>query len=136
MKTKKVLLLLAIGCLSLSFIAMPGVAQAKEGVLKAVAAWPVHIGQNYWFHEYIKVFNERAQKEGVPVRINKLGGPEVVGTRDQFNGMRSGIVDMVYTSGDYFTGETIELSAISCIRPDPLYFLNALNKTSQTFLHV
>ena len=130
MKAKKVLLLLAIGCLSVSFIAMPGVAQGKKVVLKAVAAWPTHIPQNYWFHEFIKVFNERAQKEGVPVSINKLGGPEVVGTRDQFNGMRSGIVDMVYTCGDYFTGETIELSAISCIRPDPLYFLNTLNETN------
>ncbi len=39
------------------------------------------------------------------------------------------VLDMVYTSGDYFTGETVELSAISCIRPDPIYLLNTIRET-------
>jgi TRAP-type C4-dicarboxylate transport system substrate-binding protein len=106
-----------------------GMSKQKPIELKAITAWPTHVPQNYWYHEFIKVVNEKALKEGVPVKVKGLGGPEVVGTREQFAAMRSGIVDMVYTCGDYFTGETLELSAISCIRADPMYFLKTLRET-------
>lgn len=119
--------------LAVNLLMTTSVAHAQQPqkpiVLRALTAWPVHVGQNYWYHEFIKVANERAEKGGVPLKIEKTGGPEVVGTMQQFGAMRSGTVDMVYTSGDYFTGETIELSAISCIRPDPLYLLTTIRDT-------
>lgn len=119
--------------LGVGFSMGPSIAQAqstqKPITLRALTAWPTHIGQNYWYHEFIKAANERAEKGKIPLKIEKTGGPEVVGTMQQFAAMRSGTVDMVYTSGDYFTGETVELSAISCIRPDPIYLLNTIRET-------
>src|SRR4030042_192743 len=113
--------------LGVGFSMGTSIAQApstqKPITLRALTAWPTHIGQNYWYHEFIKAANERAEKGKIPLKIEKTGGPEVVGTMQQFAAMRSGTVDMVYTSGDYFTGETIELSAPGCVRPDPLLFL-------------
>ena len=104
-------------------------AATKPVVLKAITAWPTHVAQNYWYHEFIKDVNARAEKERVPLTIKKLGGPEVVGTYQQFAAMRSGTVDMAYTSGNYFIGETVELNAISCIKADPDYLLRALRET-------
>ncbi len=130
MKGRMKLFLMAIFLLSLTLAVMPSMTASVKAVeLNAITAWPTHVGQNYWFHEFIKEANERAKKEGVPLTIKKLGGPEVVGTMQQFGAMRSGVVDMVYTSGDYFSGETIELTTISTIRSDPIYFLNALRET-------
>jgi TRAP-type C4-dicarboxylate transport system substrate-binding protein len=104
-------------------------AYAKPIELRAVAAWPTHLKQVYWFHEYIKEVNTRAEKNGLSFKIKKLGGPEVFGTREQFGAIRSGAVDMAYTAGEYFDGETVELTSIYTIRPDPLYYLNALRET-------
>ncbi|MFB3884959.1 MAG: hypothetical protein ACE144_07005 [Thermodesulfobacteriota bacterium] len=101
----------------------------KPVVLKAITAWPTHVAQNYWYHEFIKEVNARAEKERVPLTIRKLGGPEVVGTYQQFAAMRSGTVDMAYTSGNYFIGETVELNAISCIKVDPDYLYRAFRET-------
>jgi len=126
----RMVLMMGMGLLALTLFSKPAMAASAGPVeLRAITAWPVHVGQNYWFHEYVKEVNERAKKEGVPFSIKKLGGPEIVGTMQQFAGMRSGTVDMVYTSGDYFSGETIELGAPGSIRPDPLYFLSALRET-------
>jgi TRAP-type C4-dicarboxylate transport system substrate-binding protein len=131
MKTRVLLAMVVVGSFFLTTlwanVAMAASAGPVE--LRAITAWPMHVGQNYWFHEIIKEVNERAKKAGIPLTIKKLGGPEVIGTMQQFSGMRSGTVDMVYTSGDYFSGETIELGALGSIKPDPLYFLNVLRET-------
>ncbi len=130
MKRRILLAMVVVGSLVLTLWVNPSMAASAGPVeLRAIAAWPTHIAQNYWFHEFIKEANERAKKEKVALSIKMLGGPEVVGTMQQFAAMRSGTVDMVYTSGDYFSGETVELSAISVIRPDPLFFLNALRES-------
>jgi TRAP-type transport system periplasmic protein len=130
MKRSILLAMVVVGSLVLTLWVTSSMAASAGPVeLRAITAWPMHVGQNYWFHEVIKEVNERAQKAGIPLTIKKLGGPEVIGTMQQFSGMRSGTVDMVYTSGDYFSGETIELGALGSIRPDPLFFLNALRET-------
>ena len=98
-------------------------------VLKAVAAWPLHVLQNNPFHEFIKVFNEKAKAKGVPLVIDKKGGPEVVPTMQQFEAMRAGIVDLVYTPTDYFAGECIEGTSPSVIRPEIDYYRNAIRQT-------
>ena len=107
-----------------------GTASAAETVvLKAVAAWPLHVLQNKPFHEFIKVSNEKAKAKGVPLVIDKKGGPEVVPTMQQFEAMRSGIVDLVYTPTDYFAGECIEGTSPSVIRPEIGYYRNAIRET-------
>jgi TRAP-type C4-dicarboxylate transport system substrate-binding protein len=72
---------------------------------------------------------ETVKKAPILLTIKNLGGPEVVGTMQQFAAMRAGTVDMVYTGADYFTGETPELIATGSIRPDPLFFIDVMRKT-------
>ncbi len=130
MKRRFFLAMVFVGSLVLTVWVNPSMAAPAGPIeLRAITAWPTHIGQNYWFHEFIKEANERAKKEGVALTIKMLGGPEIVGTMQQFAAMRSGTVDMVYTSGDYFSGETVEILTAGVIRPDPLFFLDAIRKT-------
>lgn len=130
MKRTILLAMVFVGSLVLTLWVNPSMAaSAKPVELGGITAWPEHVKQNYWFHEFIKEVNERAKKASIPLTIKKLGGPEVVGTAQQFAAMRAGTVDMVYTGADYFTGETPELIATGSIRPDPLFFIHVLRET-------
>ena len=130
MKKRVLWAVLVMGILVVTLWGNPLMAASTGPVeLRAITAWPMHIGQNYWFHEFIKEVNERAKKAGIPLTIKKLGGPEVIGTMQQFAGMRSGAVDMVYSAGDYFSGETVELGGVGSIKPEPLYWLQAMRDT-------
>ena len=130
MKRMFLLAMVFVGSLVLTVWVNPSMAASAGPIeLRAITAWPTQTGSSYWFHEFVKEVNERAEKAGIPLTIKKLGGPEVIGTMQQFAAMRSGTVDMVYTSGEYFSGETVELTALGVIRPDTLFFLNALRET-------
>lgn len=71
-------------------------AIAEEIVLRAVTyASPNAYDESLTvFKEYIKRVNERGADR---LRIDYVGGPEVVGVRDQMGALRSGVVDMIVT---------------------------------------
>ncbi len=71
-------------------------AQAEEVVLRAITyASPNAYDESLEiFKEYIKRVNEAAAGK---LRIDYIGGPEVVGVRDQMGALRSGVVDMIVT---------------------------------------
>jgi TRAP-type C4-dicarboxylate transport system substrate-binding protein len=130
MKIRNFWAIVGMGILVLLLLTKPTMAASDKPVeLRAISAWSTNTMITHWYHEYIKEVNERAKKEGLPLTVKNLGGPEIAGTMQQFASMRSGMVDMVYTCGDYFAGETVELSAPGCVRPDPLFFLTALRET-------
>lgn len=116
--------------LVLAITPLSSFAAEKTIKLKCIAAWPLHVAQDVQYHNFIAEANKRAKESGVALTLEKTGGPEVVGTRDQFKALRSGIVDMVYTAGAYFLGETLELSALGCIKPEPERQLEALRRTN------
>jgi TRAP-type C4-dicarboxylate transport system substrate-binding protein len=108
----------------------PAVAATKASiVLKAVAAWPTHLKIDYQYHQFVEELNKRAKDRGMPLTVEKTGGPDVIGPRQQIEAMRVGTVHMVFTAGGYFTGETIELSALACIKPEPTTQSKALRET-------
>ena len=84
---------------------------AKPVVLKIVAAWPVNAPQCHWYHRFSDLANERAEKQGIPLRIRKVGCPEIVAAMQQFEAMRTGMVDMGLSTGGYYSGECPELTA-------------------------
>lgn len=69
---------------------------AEEAVIRAITyASPNAYDESLTiFKEYVKRVNERAAGK---MRIDYVGGPEVVGVRDQVGALRSGVVDMVVT---------------------------------------
>ena len=102
-------------------------ADAKEVVIRAIAAWPLSCDCDLMYKEYIKRVNKNGK--GV-VRVRLLGGPEVAPAFEQFQALRTGIADMTHSAGAYYAGETIEGAAMSLVKPDDIYkWLEALRKT-------
>lgn len=103
-------------------------ADAKEVVLRAIAAWPLSCDCDLMYKEYIKRVNKNGK--GV-VQVRLLGGPEVAPAFEQFQALRTGIADMTHSAGAYYAGETIEGAAMSLVKPDDIYkWLEALRKTA------
>src|SRR5680860_162298 len=94
--------------------------------LKVVAAWPLQSDQDFLYHEYIDTVNVAAEKQGIPVRLEKTGGPEVVQATQLFEAMGSGTIDMAYTSVDYYTGIVPEMGVLDSIKPDREQYKQAL----------
>jgi TRAP-type C4-dicarboxylate transport system substrate-binding protein len=90
------LLLLGVG-FSLS---TPTVSQAKETiVLKAVTAFPKNALVNRALPDFVKMV---AKKSDGRLKINYVGGPEVVKSFDQGEALRRGTIDMIlYTPFGY-----------------------------------
>ncbi|MDE0214656.1 MAG: TRAP transporter substrate-binding protein DctP [Deltaproteobacteria bacterium] len=102
-------------------------ADAKEVVIRAIAAWPLSCDCDLMYKKYIERVNERGK--GV-VKVRLLGGPEVAPAFEQFQALRTGIADMTHSAGSYYAGETIEGAAMSLVKPDDIYkWLEALRKT-------
>lgn len=70
----------------------------KEVVLKAVTAWPEKIRDNDGFKFLQKEVNERGKGK---LKIQYLGGPEVIPTNELINAVKSGSVDIAWLSMIY-----------------------------------
>lgn len=72
----------------------------EEIVLKAVTAWPENVQDNHGLF----VFQEKVNAAGTgKVRIDYLGGPEVIATMEQPNALKAGTVDIAWLSAGYTT---------------------------------
>ena len=103
-KKRSVALALAAG---LAFGSAAGPAAAEE-VLRAVTAFPAPVEFSKSFLRFVDKVNELG--EGV-VRIDYMGGPEVVPPPQQAQAIRRGVVDMQYGPGTYYLGQVPEVDA-------------------------
>jgi TRAP-type C4-dicarboxylate transport system substrate-binding protein len=105
---------LAAGAVLASLLALP--VQAEQS-LKAVAMFPKSLIYVKSFLQYVDKVN--AEGKGV-IRIEFLGGPEVIPTGEQVNAVRSGVVQMVYGPGSYYPGDVPETDALVGSNVSPL----------------
>jgi TRAP-type C4-dicarboxylate transport system substrate-binding protein len=80
-----------------------------EEVLKAVTAFPKPLDFTQSFLRYVETVN--AAGKGV-VRIQVMGGPEVIPPPEQGDAVRRGVVDMQYGPGTYYLGTVPEVDAM------------------------
>lgn len=97
--------LVAVG-LAASLFSIP--AAAAEVVLKAVTAFPKTLAFSESFLGLVELINERGQGK---VRIDYLGGPEVLPPQSQVDAVRRGVVDMQYGPATYYLGKMPEADA-------------------------
>lgn len=94
---------LAVTCLP----AGNGFAADKEIVLKALSPW----AKNYYWTDALvqfqKMVNDRLKGR---VRVNYMGGNEIIPTLEQFEGLRNGVVDVILGCGAYYKGQVPEAS--------------------------
>ena len=90
---------------------------AGEEVLTLVSSWNRQINFSQHAQTYIDAVNERGR--GV-VRIDFLGGPEVIPQRQLFYALRRGVIDMALGGITYYLGMLPEGDAIFAANIDPV----------------
>jgi len=84
----------------------------KKITLYAVTAWPATVRESKNFLEFVEIVNAGAKaKHPGELEIKYRGGPEAVPTASQGEAIRTGIVDMVFTTTSYYTGLVPEAEA-------------------------
>ncbi len=96
-----------IGSLA-AFTLIAGPAKAED-VLSAVHAFPQTLIYTQSFLKFVDKVNEAGK--GV-VKIEVRGGPEAIGTPQQPDAVRDGVVDLVYTPGSFYGGALPEKDAL------------------------
>lgn len=98
---------IAAGIALAAAFAIPAFAQ--EAVLKGISGFPEGTAYSSKFEAYIKLVNEKGK--GL-VRINYLGGaPKVMPTFDVGKNLRDGLVDIISSTGAYYTNVVPEADA-------------------------
>ncbi len=106
--------LMAAG-LSLLFASL---THADEQVITALHAFPPSLIYTQSFLEFVDDVNEEGK--GV-IRIDVLGGPEVIGLSQQPYAVRNGVVDMAYTAASFYAGTLPERDALISSNTNAIY---------------
>lgn len=88
---------------------MMGSTALAQDVLTAVHAFPSTLVYTQSFLQFVERVNERGA--GV-VRIDVRGGPEAIGSFQQADAVRDGVVDMAYSPGSFYAGALPEKDAL------------------------
>lgn len=97
-------------------LAFPALNADAEELLRAMAVFPPSENTTEAYREFIDLVNERGA--GV-VRIEFLGGPEIIPAMQQFDAIRRGTVDMTYIPASYSMGSLPEAAALVGARLPP-----------------
>jgi len=118
MRDKKCAVLIIAACLFLAFMTMSyRVAFAADQItMKAVAFLPTSTHQTKFFQQFLDEVQKRSQGS---LKIDFLGGPEVMGSREQVDALRSGVVQIAMIPPSYFAKQAPAISA-KYLDPNPL----------------
>jgi TRAP-type transport system periplasmic protein len=104
---KRLLLILALA---------PCMAQAQEVTLRLVSAFP----ENQFYVKRTIEWVEKVNKEGKgTLQINFIGGPKAIPTFEVGNAVKTGVVDMGFSTGAFYTNVMPEADFLSSPRPAP-----------------
>lgn len=116
---RKLALVLAVG-LFLAAIGFGPAAHAADTItLKAVMSWPKNATEFKAFTFFAEAVDRLvAEKAPGQLKIQFVGGPEVVKTADQAESLQRGLIDIVFTSSAYYTSllpaaDAIKLSELT-----------------------
>jgi TRAP-type C4-dicarboxylate transport system substrate-binding protein len=89
---------------SAAWVTQYGPAQAEVITLKALTAWPKNSAEGNTSLDFFleSVEKQVAQKYPGELKINLIGGPEVVKITDQVEAAKTGMVDIVHTTNAYY----------------------------------
>jgi TRAP-type C4-dicarboxylate transport system substrate-binding protein len=113
------------------------VEAAETFTLKAISAWTKTTIEYKAFAMYEEIVNQMvAKKYPGELKIQYLGGPEVVKEANQAEALQRGMVDMLYISGAYYTNVLPEVDALKLTSYTPaeerangaLAYLNELHE--------
>jgi TRAP-type C4-dicarboxylate transport system substrate-binding protein len=97
-------------------VSVPVLAQSEPIVLKGMTPWTPDYASSKPFFMFQELIEERLQGR---VKLEYLGGPEVVPAFEQFEALRNGVVDVVLGAAAYYTAQVPEASAMLLARKSP-----------------
>lgn len=98
--------------------AQSGGEPQKPVELKLVSYFPLNSEKEWIATNYFK--NKVESELGGKVRINVLGGPEVVQSADQPEALRAGTIDLNFIPGSYYTSLVPEIDALKLSEFSPM----------------
>ena len=91
-------------------------AWAQEVTLRLVSAFP----ENQFYVKRTVEWIEKVNAEGKGVlQINFIGGPKAIPTFEVGNAVQTGVVDMAFTTGAFYTNVMPEADFLKLTRPAP-----------------
>ena len=95
-------------------------AAAKTYKVTSLSAWPKTALETQQFLTFIELAQKQADKE-YPGELKLIykGAGEVIRNREQVEACRSGLIDMVFTAGSYYTSVLPEIDTMSLTQMRP-----------------
>ncbi len=95
-------------------------AAAKTITISSLTAWPKSAFESEQFLQFLENVQKEADKKYPgELKMNYKGADEVIRNREQVEACRSGLIDMVYTAGSYYTSilPEIDVMSLTSMRP-------------------
>ena len=95
-------------------------AAAKTYTISSLTAWPKAAFESQQFLQFVaNVQKEADQKYPGELKMVYKGANEVIRNREQVEACRTGLIDMVYTAGSYYTSILPEIDTMSLTTMQP-----------------
>ncbi len=121
MKKRLIFVFFWVFMLGSLLVSPSGPLHAEQIVLKALNAWPKNAAEGFTSLNFFleSVEQQIAKKYPGELKINLIGGPEVVKIQDQVQAVQTGMVDLVHTTNAYYVHLLPEVDAmkLSQLRP-------------------
>jgi TRAP-type C4-dicarboxylate transport system substrate-binding protein len=95
-------------------------AAAETTTITALSAWPRTASETLQFLKFVKLFQAEADlKYPGEIKIDYKGAGEVIKNTEQVEALRTGLIDMVFMAGSYYTSIIPEVDIMSLSTKTP-----------------
>ena len=106
--------LLLLCAIAMAVSLSPAAVFAKTYVLNSLTAWPKSASESEQFLKFIDLAQKEAdEKYKGELKLIYKGAGEVIDNREQVEALRSGLIDVVFTAGSYYTSIMPEIDLMS-----------------------
>ncbi|MDX2478930.1 MAG: TRAP transporter substrate-binding protein DctP [Desulfuromusa sp.] len=108
-------------CVSSTFtLSAATISHAETYTINAVAGWPETSFETQQFITFLTLMQDEADaKYPGELKLNYKGAGEVIHSREQVEALRSGLIEMVFTAGSYYTSVVPEIDTMSLTQLRP-----------------
>lgn len=116
MKTNRKCLFGSVAMVAALAFGFSGTVAAEQATLKTVSAFAKGTSIPYTFEKFVADINADS---GAPVKLNYIGGPEVMPAFELGNAVRTGVVDVAFVTTAFYTNILPAANALNLTRYSP-----------------
>ena len=112
--------MLMLGMIVIVLSTVHNAAAAETTTITALSAWPRTASETMQFLKFVKLFQSEADlKYPGEIKIDYKGAGEVIKNTEQVEALRTGLIDMVFMAGSYYTSIIPEIDIMSLSTKTP-----------------